>query len=256
MDKKPNGSSRFKVKGLLFILLLATFPILFPWAMCSAQGSSREVSLNRFIREFIASHATHIGESEQLIFATNSNASSSLATIYAVECKNGDWRLVFPAFPGSIGKMGFAAVGDKREGDGKSPSGVFPLGTAFGYGASVDTKLPYKQATDDDFWVDDANSNDYNQWIKGKPNAASWEKMKRDDDQYTYGVVIEYNMHPIVKGKGSAIFLHVWQNGESTHGCVSMPEKMVLRILRWLDPAKKPRIIMGTESELRAMRSP
>ena len=115
--------------------------------------------------------------------------------------------------------------------------------------------MPYRQATDDDFWVDDVNSEDYNKWVEGDPNAASWEKMKRDDDQYKYGVVIEYNMHPIVKGKGSAIFLHVWNGGDSTLGCVSMPEEMVLEILGWLDPAKKPLIIMGTESELRALRS-
>jgi L,D-peptidoglycan transpeptidase YkuD (ErfK/YbiS/YcfS/YnhG family) len=114
--------------------------------------------------------------------------------------------------------------------------------------------MPYRQATDDDFWVDDVNSEDYNKWVKGKPNAASWEKMKRDDDQYKYGVVIEYNMHPIVRGKGSAIFLHVWKAEGSTLGCVSMSEEMILTILGWLDPAKKPLIIMGTESELRAMR--
>jgi hypothetical protein len=35
-------------------------------------------------------------------------------------------------------------------------------------------------------------------WVKGKPHAAPWEKMERDEDQYTYGVVFEYNMHPIV----------------------------------------------------------
>jgi L,D-peptidoglycan transpeptidase YkuD (ErfK/YbiS/YcfS/YnhG family) len=115
--------------------------------------------------------------------------------------------------------------------------------------------MPYRQATDDDFWVDDVDSEDYNKWVKGKPNAASWEKMKRDDDQYKYGVVIEYNMHPIVKGKGSAIFLHVWKGGESTLGCVSMSEEMILKILAWLDPAKKPLIIMGTESELGTLSS-
>jgi len=65
--------------------------------------------------------------------------------------------------------------------------------------------------------------------------------------------VIEYNMHPIVKGKGSAIFLHVWKQRGATAGCVAMSEEMVLRILGWLDPAKKPLIIMGTESELGSM---
>jgi L,D-peptidoglycan transpeptidase YkuD (ErfK/YbiS/YcfS/YnhG family) len=208
-----------------------------------------------FIKKFIAHHTAQIGGSEQLIFATNRDFTSSVVTIHAVEKDNSEWRLVFPAFTGSVGEKGFAAIGDKREGDAKSPSGVFPLGIAFGYNPSVVTKMPYRQATEEDFWVDDVNSEDYNKWVKGKPNAASWEKMKRDDDQYKYGVVIEYNTNPIVKGKGSAIFLHVWRDGGPTLGCVSMPEEMVLKILGWLDPAKKPLIIMGAKSELRAMKS-
>jgi L,D-peptidoglycan transpeptidase YkuD (ErfK/YbiS/YcfS/YnhG family) len=246
---------RYKVKAITSIFITAIFPILFSCAIYTVKDSGPPAKINRFIKKFIAHHTAQIGESEQLIFATNRNSSSFLVTIHAVERDNGIWHLVFPAFTGSIGEMGFASIDDKREGDGKSPSGIFPLGIAFGYDPSVVTKMPYRQATDDDFWVDDVNSEDYNKWVRGEPNAASWEKMKRDDDQYKYGVVIEYNMHPIVKGKGSAIFLHVWNDGDSTLGCVSMPEEMILEILGWLDPAKKPLIVMGTESELRAMRS-
>ena len=253
MDKKLKPY-RFKVRAIPFIFITAIFPILFSCATYGVKESGQSAKINRFVRKFIAHHSAQIGESEQLIFATNRDSSSVLVTLHALERNDGVWHLVFPAFIGSIGEMGFAAVDDKREGDGKSPSGIFPLGFAFGYDPSVETKMPYRQATDDDFWVDDVNSEDYNQWVKGEPNAASWEKMKRDDDQYKYGVVIEYNMHPIVKGKGSAIFLHVWNGGDSTLGCVAMSEEMILEILGWLDPAKKPLIIMGTESELRAMR--
>ena len=249
---KPN---RFEVKAIPFLFILATLTNLFSCAASSVKGSGQPANINCFIEEFIARHTAQIGGSEQLIFATNRDPSSFVVTIRAVERDNGIWRLVFPAFTGSIGERGFAAVDEKREGDGKSPSGIFPFGIAFGYDPSVVTKMPYRQATDDDFWVDDVNSEDYNKWVEGAPHAASWEKMKRDDDQYKYGVVIEYNMHPIVKGKGSAIFLHVWNGGDSTLGCVSMPEEMVLEILGWLDPAKKPLIITGTESELLAMRS-
>jgi L,D-peptidoglycan transpeptidase YkuD (ErfK/YbiS/YcfS/YnhG family) len=236
--------SRFKGRTILFLCIVAILSILFS---CAPPGL--------FIKKFIAHHTAQIGGSEQLIFATNRDFTSSVVTIHAVEKDNSEWRLVFPAFTGSVGEKGFAAIGDKREGDAKSPSGVFPLGIAFGYNPSVVTKMPYRQATEEDFWVDDVNSEDYNKWVKGKPNAASWEKMKRDDDQYKYGVVIEYNTNPIVKGKGSAIFLHVWRDGGPTLGCVSMPEEMVLKILGWLDPAKKPLIIMGAKSELRAMKS-
>jgi len=254
MDKKLK-QDRFKVKGMIFILIMVLFLTLISCAAYSVKGSGQPAEINCFIKKFIAHHTPQIGKSEQLIFATNQDSSSVLATIHALERNSGAWRLAFPTFTGSIGEAGFAAMDKKREGDGKSPSGIFPLGIAFGYDPSVVTKMPYRQATDDDFWVDDVNSEDYNKWVKGKPNAASWEKMKRDDDQYKYGVVIEYNMNPIIKGKGSAIFLHVWKGGGATLGCVSMPEEMVLKILGWLDPAKKPLIIMGTESELRAMRS-
>ena len=247
--------SRFEIKAGVLIFIVTFSPILFSCATTTLRGRSQASSINPFIKKFIGHHAAQIKESRQLIFVTNRDASSVLATIQAVERNNGSWHLVFPAFPGSIGEMGFAAPHRKREGDGKSPSGIFPLGIAFGYGASSMTQMPYRQATEDDFWVDDVNSEEYNQWVKGKPHAASWEKMKRDDDQYKYGVVIEYNMHPVVKGKGSAIFLHVWKQGEATAGCVSLSEENLLEILQWLDPAKKPLIIMGTESELLAMRS-
>jgi len=247
--------SPFKVKSTLFLFLMAILPVLFSCAIPTAKGSVPSANINRFIGNFIADHAAQIGESEQLIFATNRDSASVFVTIHTVEKEDGIWRLVFPAFIGSIGEMGFAAVDEKREGDGKSPTGVFALGLAFGYNPFVETKMSYRQATDDDFWVDDADSEDYNRWVKGEPNAVSWEKMKRDDDQYKYGVVIEYNMDPVVKGKGSAIFLHVWNDGDSTLGCVAMSEEMILKILAWLDPAKKPLIIMGTESELGSMRS-
>jgi len=245
----------FKVKSTLFLFVMTILPVLFSCAIHSAKGSVPSTDMNRFTKKFISRHTTQIGGSEQIIFATNRDPSSVFVTIHAVERTDGVWHLVFPAFTGSIAEMGFAAIDEKREGDGKSPSGIFHLGFAFGYDPSVETKMPYRQAIDDDFWVDDVNSEDYNQWVKGEPRAASWEKMKRDDDQYKYGVVIEYNMDPVVKGKGSAIFLHVWNDGDSTVGCVAMSEEMILKILGWLDPAKKPLIIMGTEFELRTMRS-
>jgi L,D-peptidoglycan transpeptidase YkuD (ErfK/YbiS/YcfS/YnhG family) len=246
--------SRFTVGPIPVVFIMAIFLILFSCAAYRAEESVPSARINRFVKKFMARHTTQIGESEQLIFVTNRDSSSFVVTIHALEKENGIWRLVFPTFKGSIGERGFAAVDEKREGDGKSPTGIFPFGIAFGYDPSVETKMPYRQVTDDDFWVDDANSEDYNKWVKGKPKASSWEKMKRDDDQYKYGVVIEYNMHPIVKGKGSAIFLHVWNHGDSTLGCVAMSEEMILKILGWLDPVKKPLIIMGTEPELRVMK--
>ena len=255
MDQKSRPNN-FRIKAITFVFTIAISPFLLSFPTGSANGRDQSANLNPFIKKYISHNVTGIGESKQLIFATNKDRSSVLVTIHSLEKKYGAWQVVFPPFAGSIGEKGFAAIDEKREGDGKSPSGIFPLGMAFGYYPSIGTQMPYRQATDDDYWVDDVNSQDYNKWVEGKPAAASWERMKRDDDQYKVGIVIEYNMNPIVKGKGSAIFLHVWKDRKPTAGCLAMSEEMVLKILAWLDPAKKPLIVMGTEAELSAMRYP
>ena len=238
------------------VFAMALFPTLASFPAESVIGSDFPVDLTPVIQKCISRNITPIGKSRQLVLATNRDRLSVLVTIQALEKTRGFWQPVFPPFVGSIGEKGFAAIDEKREGDGKSPSGIFRLGAAFGYLPSVVTKMPYRQATNDDYWVDDVNSADYNKWVKGKPSAASWERMKREDDQYKYGIVIEYNTNPVIKGKGSAIFLHVWKDGKPTAGCVAMSEEIVLKILAWLDPAKEPLIIMGTEGELCATSSP
>ena len=144
-----------------------------------------------------------------------------------------------------IGRNGLAPAGEKKEGDGRTPSGTYPLGPAFGYASSINTGLFYRQATDIDFWVDDIHSMQYNLWVRGTPAANSFERMKRHDDLYQYGVVIGYNMHPVVPGAGSAIFMHVWRRYNSpTSGCVALNQRYLRKILRWLDRQYQPVIIM------------
>src|SRR5512139_647439 len=138
---------RFKVSVIPLIFLIVLCPSLFSFTN-NIEASNQPANLNPFLEKFIARHAAQIGESQQLIFAVNMDASSFRVTVHSFEKKNGAWRPEFPAFVGSIGKKGFAAMGEKREGDGKTPSGIFPLGIAFGYDASVATKMPYRQATE------------------------------------------------------------------------------------------------------------
>jgi L,D-peptidoglycan transpeptidase YkuD (ErfK/YbiS/YcfS/YnhG family) len=133
----------------------------------------------------------------------------------------------------------------RKEGDGRTPSGIYRLGTAFGYKNHIDTKLSYRQVTENDHWVDDIESKQYNQWINGTPQANSFENLKRDDDLYKYAVVIEYNTAPIKSGEGSAIFLHIWRAPDKpTAGCVATDEINVKRLLSWLDPSRQPVIVL------------
>lgn len=156
------------------------------------------------------------------------------------------WKSQFLPMTAVIGRRGFALAAGKREGDGRTPVGVYWLGYAFGYAPEVPTHLAYRQARENDYWVDDPESAMYNKWITHKPRARSYERMKRDDDLYKYGVVIEYNTESTVPGEGSAIFLHVWRGPDSpTSGCVALSEKNMLKLLKWLDRTQRPVIILG-----------
>ena len=131
-----------------------------------------------------------------------------------------------------------------------TPRGVFALGPVFGYASSAVTKMPYRQATEQDAWIDDTASPRYNQWVRGIPATESHEKMRRTDDLYKLGIVIGYNTAPIVPGFGSAIFMHIWKGpGKPTAGCIAMSAPDIEKIIAWLDPAKKPQIIIGFQGE-------
>jgi len=144
-----------------------------------------------------------------------------------------------------IGRNGLAAVGEKKEGDVKTPSGRYLLGPAFGYEPAIVTGLQYRQAGNLDFWVDDVHSLQYNQWVNKTPVAGSFEKMRRRDNLYQYGIVIGYNTDPIIPGNGSAIFMHVWRGFNfPTAGCVALNERYLRRILRWLNRQYQPVIIL------------
>ena len=191
-----------------------------------------------------------IKKSSQVLLITSYCPSSFAVKIHALEKQDGKWKMVRESFNGVIGKNGFAMPGEKREGDGKTPSGIFSLQMTFGYNESIQTKMPYRQALPDDLWIDDVNAGDYNCWVKkDATQAASFEKMKRNDDLYKYGIVIEYNTNPVIKGHGSAIFFHVWRGQNmATEGCVAVSEDKIVRILGWLDPQAAPLIIMGPEN--------
>ena len=188
-------------------------------------------------------------ETRQAIIVREMARGGFKAKLTAWELTDGTWRRVCEPMNAVLGKNGLAAPGQKREGDGKTPSGVFDLKRTFGYHRIIFpsslTALLYRRAGKDDYWVDDPESSQYNQWVKGRPQAKSFEKLKRSDDLYKYAIVVEYNTEPVVPGLGSAIFLHIWRDAESsTAGCVAVSEKNILYLLGWLDKTRCPVIIL------------
>ena len=144
----------------------------------------------------------------------------------------------------------------KREGDGRSPAGIFLLSSAFGYASADEFKwirLPYWQATADIHCVDDPGSPYYNKLIdtkKMKPAWQSYESMRRQDDLYRLGIVVEHNADPAIAGHGSCIFLHIWKGpSRGTSGCTAIEAQQLEKLLLWLDPNAMPILIQLPESE-------
>ncbi len=186
------------------------------------------------------------GNSRQVLVVEDNPPGGILARVTAWEAAVGNWRAVSGPLPAVIGRNGFIKAADKTEGDGCTPLGVYRLGLAFGSEPSVSTAMPYRQASRDDCWVDDPASPQYNRWVCRVPAGVSFERLLRADGLYKYAIVIEYNTEPVITGKGSAIFVHLWREaGEPTAGCVAMAEISLLKLLTWLDPDKKPLIVLG-----------
>lgn len=197
-----------------------------------------------------------VNGSKQVIIVTSKNASYFNSLLQVFEFTDKGWIQPFPSINAVIGRKGFSL--DKKEGDQKSPAGVFKIGSAFGtLKAPPQTKLPYKATTYNDYWVDDVNSFDYNKWITYNGNPydrwQTFEKLKIAP--YKYSIIIEYNMNPVVKGKGSAIFFHLWEGSDvGTSGCTAVSEENMLRLLGWLDPSKNPLVIQGSVDMLKTLK--
>jgi L,D-peptidoglycan transpeptidase YkuD (ErfK/YbiS/YcfS/YnhG family) len=132
----------------------------------------------------------------------------------------------------ALGRSGLAV--DKREGDGATPVGRFPLRRVL-YRADrlslPPIALPTAVIEPGDGWCDDPASADYNRQVR-LPITASHEHLWRLDELYDMVVVLGYNDDPPVAGAGSAIFLHVARPDYApTQGCVAVARGDLLQLL-------------------------
>ncbi|HAE38857.1 MAG TPA: hypothetical protein DCG57_09490 [Candidatus Riflebacteria bacterium] len=217
--------------SVLFMLFAISLTLALP-----AQASNLPESWKQSIAE-AEKHGA-----EQLLLVFTSAAGNSKAELFCLERRADGWESAIPAMGASVGRKGIAESGTKREGDGRTPYGIFPIGMAFGYQATHTTKMPYRQMHKEDIWVDDPSAADYNRLVrKDSTSAKSFEYMRRKDDLYKLGLVVEYNTNPVVPGMGSAIFIHIWGRPfGSTAGCLGLPEPDIEKVLGFLDPAKNP----------------
>jgi len=140
-------------------------------------------------------------------------------------------------FRASIGRSG--ATHEKREGDGASPIGIWPMRRLFFRPDRVTPKtvLPLREIRPEDGWCDDPARPEYNRLVR-LPFAGSHETMWMDSGLYDLVVELGYNDDPPIAGKGSAIFLHVIRPDHgATAGCLALARDDLLQVLAEIGPA-------------------
>lgn len=139
----------------------------------------------------------------------------------------------------SIGKGGARPAAEKREGDGASPLGVWPIRAVLwreDRGPKPESGFPATPIQMQDGWCDAADDPNYNLFVT-HPYPASAEHLWRDDELYNIIVVLGHNDDPVVPGMGSAIFMHcASEDYGPTAGCVALAEPDLRELLKHAKP--------------------
>jgi L,D-peptidoglycan transpeptidase YkuD (ErfK/YbiS/YcfS/YnhG family) len=213
-------------------------------------------------------------DARQVVLATSSDWDATTGVLTAFQREETGWKRVHGPSSVSLGRSGSAwgrglhpqqRGPQKKEGDGRSPAGVFSIGAAFGYEPAITTALPYRQSTASDFCIDVSGSPLYNRIVDANvvgpaAVAGSTEPMRLDlhaggDVRYKVGFVIEHNTQAAPEG-GSCIFAHLRRSeGETTAGCTSMDEPALRALLAWLRPDNSPVFVLLPQAEYARLES-
>ncbi|MGA0586989.1 L,D-transpeptidase family protein [Dyella sp. KRB-257] len=210
----------------------------------------------------------------QMVLVTIDGWDADQGTLRRFAREGGQWVAVGASWPVVIGKRGAAwglglqpprADGPvKREGDNRSPAGVFRIGTAFGYAKTLATAMPYRALGATDWCMDVSGARYYNRIVDAQVVGAdavkgSSEPMRRDihvhgDQRYRMGFVIDSN--PGAKpGAGSCIFGHLWASPTTgTAGCTAMTPESMRSLLGWLRPEDHPVFVLLPKQAYAAVR--
>jgi len=144
----------------------------------------------------------------------------------------------------SLGKNGIG--NKKKEGDGITPRGIFKLIKIF-YREdkikNIKSKIKKTKIKKNMGWCDDPRSKFYNKLVE-LPSKFSYEKLYRKDNIYNIIIVLNYNYNPVIKNKGSAIFIHVAnKNYKNTQGCLGLKQKDLIKLIQIIKKNQKIKII-------------
>lgn len=215
-----------------------------------------------------------VEEARQLVLVTAADALADKGTLrrFARTGPGAPWVEAGQPVPCRLGRKGLgqgrglaaALPGGpvKREGDGRTPAGVFPIPAAFGYASAEDAaragvRLPYVAVSDRTSCVTDAGSPLFGKVVgpgERPEGGVRQDRMVRDDGANAWGVVIGHNAGAADPQAGTCLFLNVRPaGGPATGGSVGIPAEAAAALAAWLDPTAKPVVAVLPEAETRTL---
>jgi D-alanyl-D-alanine dipeptidase len=207
-------------------------------------------------------------DTQQLLVIVAKNWESKYASLKRYEKKSNRWQQIGKEVKVIIGRNGMGwGLGEhvipknakiiKREGDGKTPAGLFKLGHGYGY-SDFNIQFPYQTYNTHYYHcVDDSTSKYYNQIVNSRKitrDYNSHEFMLLKNNFYKYGITVAHNPNNIPQ-MGSCIFIHLKKpNDIPSSGCSMINEHEIKDILRWLQKEKNPMLLQLPKSELKRFK--
>lgn len=205
-------------------------------------------------------------QTEQIILVTTLSWSTNTGTMKRYEKINNRWQQIGKEKQVFLGKNGLAwGIGKhlpkkhnlKKEGDKKSPAGIFTLPLFYSYNP-IKASFPHTISKEYYHCVDDSNSNYYNSVINAKKvqrDYKSYEAMKFPQNYYKYALAINHNYFNSAQSipkRGSCIFFHI--SPAPTVGCTALPNEQDMKeLVLWLNKKKNPILIQAPKSEIKEL---
>lgn len=168
-----------------------------------------------------------VAEMANQIIVVAADGSNATVSMHNKE-EDGAWTEIL----NTAGKIGRNGIGKTKEGDGKTPTGVYRFMFGFGNMPDPGCGLNYTQVDDSYYWVDDSESVYYNQFVTTNEVTKEWDSAEHIagvKSSYNYVLALDYNVD-CVPGAGSAIFMHCTPTGGA--GCIAVSEDKMVEIMK------------------------
>jgi L,D-peptidoglycan transpeptidase YkuD (ErfK/YbiS/YcfS/YnhG family) len=192
-----------------------------------------------------------LASADRVIVVSTTGMRTTRGTARTYRRDGNRWRIERLAMPARVGVNGLSRPTRRRAGDGTTPIGNY--GFVYGFGSRRDpgmTGFSWRRLGPGSCWA--GTRRRYNRWVRRRPCASADENLwSHARVAYRYAAVIDFNYRRPVYGRGAGIFLHVGTGGP-TAGCVSLGQRDLLAVLRWMRPGT--RILIGPASWLRSLK--